>query len=161
MRAWAEDVYGIPPQQVIGSQGGVVFQINDGVAEIVKQGQLEFLDDKEGKPVGIYRQIGKRPILAFGNSDGDKQMLEWTTLGQSPGLGLIVHHTDAEREYAYDRHPKSSGKLDVALDEAAGKGWVLVDMAKDWNTVFIGSEEKNEMTLDSIIGPTWMLETIN
>ena len=88
-------------------------------------------------------------------------MLEWTTLGQSPGLGLIVHHTDAEREYAYDRHPKSSGKLDVALDEAAGKGWVLVDMAKDWNTVFIGSEEKNEMTLDSIIGPTWMLETIN
>jgi len=161
MRAWAEDVYGIPPQQVIGSQGGVVFQINDGVAEIVKQGQLEFLDDKEGKPVGIYRQIGKRPILAFGNSDGDKQMLEWTTLGQSPGLGLIVHHTDAEREYAYDRHPKSSGKLDVALDEAAGKGWVLVDMGKDWKTVFIDSEEKNEMTLDSIIGPTWMLETVN
>jgi len=160
MRAWAEGVYGIPPQQVIGSQGGVVFQINDGVAQIVKQGQLDFLDDKEGKPIGIYRQIGKRPILAFGNSDGDKQMLEWTTLGPSPGLGLIVHHTDAEREYAYDRHPKSSGKLDVALDEAAGKGWVLVDMAKDWKTVFSGSKEKIDMTLDSIIGPTWMLETI-
>ena len=161
MRAWAEDVYGIPPEQVIGSQGGAVYRVNDGVAQIVKQGQLDFLDDKEGKPIGIYRQIGKRPILAFGNSDGDRQMLEWTTLGRSPGLGVIVHHTDAEREYAYDRQPKSSGKLDVALKEAAREGWVVVDMAKDWKTVFFDTEVNSKMSFDSIAGPTWILETID
>ncbi len=161
MRVWAEEVYGIPPEQIIGSQGGVTFQIKDGVSEIVKTGQLDFVDDKEGKPVGIYRQIGRRPILAFGNSDGDKQMLEWTTLGHTPSLGLLVHHTDGEREYAYDRHPKSSGKLDVALDQAAGKNWVLVDMAKDWKAVFSNSKEKNAVTIDAIVGPTWTLMSIN
>jgi len=161
MRVWVEEVYGIPPQQVIGSQGAVEFQVKNGVAEIIKKPQLDFLDDKEGKPLGIHRQIGKRPIIAFGNSDGDKQMLEWSTLGHTPGLGVIIHHTDAEREYAYDRHPTSSGKLDIALDEAAGNDWVLVDMAKDWKTVFADSKEGDAVTLDAIIGPTWTLTAIN
>lgn len=161
MRVWAEDIYGIPPEQVIGSTGGVSFRVVNGVAEILKEPKLDFIDDKEGKPIGIHRQIGKRPILAFGNSDGDKQMLEWTTLGQTPSLGLIVHHTDGEREYAYDRHPQSSGKLDTALDEAAGNGWVLVDMGKDWKTVFADSEESSAVNVDSIIGPTWTLASIN
>ena len=161
MRAWSEDVYGIPPQQVIGSQAAAVYQVNDGAAEIVKQWQLDFVDEKEGKPMGIYRHLGRRPILAFGNSDGDRQMLEWTTLGRSPGLGVIVHHTDAEREYAYDRQPKSSGKLEVALQKAPGEGWVVVDMANDWKTVFVDSEVNSEMSFDAIAGPTWIVETIN
>ncbi|MGI9468822.1 MAG: META domain-containing protein [Rubripirellula sp.] len=161
MRVWSEDVYGIPPEQIIGSRVGLAFQVKDGVSEIVKKAELEFVDDKEWKPIGIYQQIGKRPILAFGNSDGDKQMLEWTTLGHAPSLGLLVHHTDGEREYEYDRHPKSSGKLDVALDQAAERKWVLVDMAKDWKSVFSNSKKNNAVTLDAIIGPTWTLASIN
>lgn len=161
MRVWAEEVYGIPPEQIIGSQGGIAFQIKDGVSEIVKKAQLDFIDDKEGKPVGIYRQIGRRPVLAFGNSDGDKEMLQWTTLGHAPSLGLIVHHTDGEREYAYDRHPQSSGKLDTAMDEAEENNWVIVDMAQDWKTVFAGSKESSAVTLEAIVGPTWTLVSIN
>jgi heat shock protein HslJ len=161
MRVWAEEVYGIPPEQIIGSQGGIAFQIKGGVSEMVKKAQLDFKDDKEGKPVGIYRQIGRRPVLAFGNSDGDKEMLEWTTLGHEPSLGLIVHHTDGEREYAYDRHPQSSGKLDIAMDQAAENNWVLVDMAQDWKAVFADSKENRAVTLEAIVGPTWTLVSID
>ena len=136
MRVWAEEVYGIPPSQVVGSVGGTTFEMRDGTPVLVKEAELAFVDDKAEKPVGLHRQIGKRPVFASGNSDGDLQMLQWTTIGRSPSLGLIVHHTDAEREYAYDAAPKSSGKLVQALKEAPGRGWVVVDMKKDWNTVF-------------------------
>jgi hypothetical protein len=102
---------------------------------LVRQPKLDFLDDKAGKPVGIHKFIGRRPIAAFGNSDGDLQMLQWTTLGDRPGFGLLVHHTDAEREWAYDRK-SSFGRLDAALDEATTRGWTVVDMQKDWKVVY-------------------------
>jgi phosphoglycolate phosphatase-like HAD superfamily hydrolase len=136
MRVFAERVYGIPPEQVVGSSGVVKFRLTgDGKPELVKDSKIEFVDDGPGKPVGINRFIGRRPILAFGNSDGDLQMLQYTTGGVGPRLGLIVHHTDAEREWAYDRK-SAIGKLDKALDEAATKGWTAVDMKRDWKTVF-------------------------
>jgi phosphoglycolate phosphatase-like HAD superfamily hydrolase len=136
MRVFAERVYGIPPEQVVGSSGVVKFELRpDGEPVLTKEGKVEFVDDGPGKPVGINRFIGRRPIMAFGNSDGDLQMLQWTTAGDSPRFGLIVHHTDAEREWAYDRE-SHIGKLDKALDEAAAKGWTVVDMKNDWQTIF-------------------------
>ena len=136
MRPWTEKVYGIPPEQVVGSSGITKFQIAaDGKPDLTKEPKVEFIDDGPGKPVGINRFIGRRPILAFGNSDGDLQMLQWTATGSGKRFMGIVHHTDAEREYAYDRQSRI-GHLDKALDEATAKGWAVVDMKKDWRTVF-------------------------
>jgi phosphoglycolate phosphatase-like HAD superfamily hydrolase len=139
MRRFAERVYGIPPEQVVGSSGVVKFEMDaDGKPILVKEAKVEFIDDGPGKPVGINRFIGRRPIFAFGNSDGDQQMLEWTAAGDGPRFMGLVHHTDAEREWAYDRDSKI-GKLDKALDEATARGWTIVDMRKDWKTVFPSS----------------------
>jgi phosphoglycolate phosphatase-like HAD superfamily hydrolase len=135
MRVWAEQAYGIPPEQVVGSSGKLKYELRDGEPVIVKLPAVDFIDDKAGKPVGIEKFIGRRPILAFGNSDGDFEMLEWTTSGAGARLGLLVHHTDAEREYAYDRD-SHIGQLKRGLDEAAKRGWILVDMKKDWRVVF-------------------------
>jgi phosphoglycolate phosphatase-like HAD superfamily hydrolase len=135
MRAFAERVYGVPPEQVIGSSIDTKYEVRDGVPAIVRLPQLEFIDDKDGKPVGIHKFIGRRPIAAFGNSDGDFQMLEWTTSGPGLRLGALVHHTDATREYAYDRK-SSVGRLDRGLDEAGKRGWLVIDMQRDWNRVY-------------------------
>ena len=136
LRPWTERVYGIPPEQVIGSSIKTKFQIKDGVPELFRLPEVDFVNDKDGKPVGINQRIGRRPIAAFGNSDGDLEMLQWTTLpGGRRRLGLIVHHTDAEREYAYDRK-SPFGKLDAALDVAEANGWIVADMKRDWNRVF-------------------------
>lgn len=136
MRPWVETVYGIPPEQVVGSSGVVKFQIGaDGKPELLKLPKIEFVDDGPGKPVGINRFIGRQPIFAFGNSDGDLEMLQWTTSGSGLRFAGLVHHTDAEREYAYDRQSKV-GKLDKALDEAAAKSWTVVDMKRDWKMIF-------------------------
>jgi phosphoglycolate phosphatase-like HAD superfamily hydrolase len=134
MRPWTERVYGIPPEQVVGTSGGLKYELRDGKPVIVKTPELVLNDDKEGKPVGIQRHIGRRPIAAFGNSDGDFQMLEWTTSGKGARFALIVHHTDAEREVAYDRE-SHVGKLDKGLDEAKARGWTVVSMKDDWNTI--------------------------
>ena len=134
MRVFAEKVYGVPPEQVIGSSIETKFEIVEGVPVLTRLPELNFMDDTVGKPVGIHRHIGRRPIAAFGNSDGDLQMLQWTTAGTGSRFGLLVHHTDAVREYAYDASP--FGKLEVALTEAAAKGWTVVDMKNDWNRVF-------------------------
>jgi len=135
MRPWTEKVYGIPPEQVVGSSIKTKFELRNGKPAIVRLPELNFIDDKAGKPVGINQYIGRRPVAAFGNSDGDLQMLQWTTAGQGARLALIVHHTDADREWAYDRK-SSVGRLDKALDEAKAKGWSVVDMKNDWKTVF-------------------------
>lgn len=135
MRVFAEEVYGIPPEQVIGSSVEVKFEMRDGVPVLVREPKIGFIDDKEGKPVGIHTHIGKRPIAAFGNSDGDLQMLQWTAAGEKPNLCVYVHHTDSEREWAYDRN-SHIGKLDKGLDEAKAKGWTVIDMKADWKTVF-------------------------
>jgi phosphoglycolate phosphatase-like HAD superfamily hydrolase len=136
MRPWVEKVYGIPPEQVVGSSGVVKFQIGkDGKPELMKEAKVEFVDDGPGKPVGINRFIGRRPIFTFGNSDGDRQMLQWTAAGNGARFMGLVHHTDAEREWAYDR-TSHVGKLDKALDEATAKGWTIVDMKRDWNVIF-------------------------
>jgi len=134
MRVFSERVYGVPPEQVIGSSIRTQYEVRDGKPVIVRLPEVEFIDDKAGKPVGINRYIGRRPILAFGNSDGDFQMLEYTTSAPGPRLGLIVHHDDAEREYAYDRK-SSIGRLDRGLDEAAQRGWVVVSVKNDWRAV--------------------------
>jgi phosphoserine phosphatase len=131
MRPWTEKVYGIPPERVIGSTGGLQYELRDGTPVIVKTPELTHNDDKAGKPVGIQRHIGRRPIAAFGNSDGDFQMLEWTTAGKGARLALIVHHDDAEREFAYDRE-SHIGKLDKGLDEGPKRGWTIVSMKDDW-----------------------------
>lgn len=136
MRPWAERVYGIPPEQVVGTSGGLKFEMRDGVPIILKTPELVLNDDKEGKPVGIQRHIGRRPIAAFGNSDGDLQMLQYTAGGSGPRFCLYIHHTDAEREYAYDRN-SHVGKLDKGLEEAAAKGWTVVSMKEDWKTIFL------------------------
>lgn len=136
MRPWAERVYGIPPEQVVGTSGGLKFEMRDGVPVILKTPELVLNDDKEGKPVGIQRHIGRRPIAAFGNSDGDLQMLQYTAAGSGPRFCLYIHHTDAEREYAYDRE-SHVGRLDRGLDEAAAKGWTVVSMKDDWKTIFL------------------------
>ena len=135
MRPWTEKVYGIPPEQVIGSQGKLAFEMRGGVPVLVKLPQIDLVDDKAGKPVGIQKHIGRRPLAAFGNSDGDLQMLQWTTAGHGLRFALLVHHTDAEREWAYDRQP-NIGALDKALDEAQAKAWTIVDMRRDWKKVF-------------------------
>lgn len=136
MRPWVEKAYGIPPEQVVGSSGVVKFEFGpNGKPELMKLAKVEFIDDGPGKPVGINRFIGRRPIFAFGNSDGDLQMLQWTTAGPGARFAGIVHHTDAEREYAYDRQSKI-GRLDKALDEGKAKGWTVVDMKRDWKKVF-------------------------
>lgn len=135
MRPWAERVYGIPPEQVVGSSIKTKFEIRDGRPVLVRLAEVNFIDDKAGKPVGINQHIGRRPILAFGNSDGDLQMLQWTAAGHGAGLMLLVHHTDAKREWAYDRE-SAIGRLDKALDEAKRKDWTVVDMKRDWKCIF-------------------------
>jgi phosphoglycolate phosphatase-like HAD superfamily hydrolase len=141
VRALSEDAYGIPPEQVVGSVGDSEYRVIDGVGQIWKLPDLAFIDDKGGKPVGIDRNIGKRPILAFGNSDGDYEMLEYTTTGPGPSLGLILHHSDATREWAYDRD-SHIGQLARGLDDSASKGWIIVDMAADWARIYSGAPAK-------------------
>jgi phosphoserine phosphatase len=135
MRPWTERVYGIPPDQVVGSQIALEYDVRDGEPVLVRKPEIAFIDDKAGKPVGIQQHIGRRPILAFGNSDGDYQMLQWTTAGPGRRLGLILHHDDAEREYAYDRD-SHFGRLDKGLDDAKANGWVVVSMKTDWAQIF-------------------------
>ncbi len=135
MRPWVEKVYGIPPEQVIGSSIKVKYEMRSGVPVFVKQPAVNFINDKAGKPVGIHTQIGRRPLAAFGNSDGDLEMLQWTASGERPGFALYVHHTDAEREWSYDR-ASSVGRFDKGLDEARAKGWTVVDMRRDWKVVY-------------------------
>ncbi|WP_419658432.1 hypothetical protein Dvar_72900 [Desulfosarcina variabilis str. Montpellier] len=137
MRPWTEAVYGIPPEQVVGSSIVTKFEMRDGKPVLVREPKVHFIDDKEGKPVGINQHIGRRPILAFGNSDGDLQMLQWTMAGQGTRLALLVHHTDGKREWAYDRE-SHIGRLDKALDEARAKGWTVVDMKNDWKQIYPG-----------------------
>jgi phosphoserine phosphatase len=135
MRPISEKNYGIPAEQVVGSSAVSEFQIKDGKPALVRQPKIAFVNDKAGKPVGIYEHIGRRPILAFGNSDSDMQMIEFTMAGEGRRLGLFVHHTDAEREYAYDRK-SHVGTLNKVLDIATENDWIVVDMKKDWKTVF-------------------------
>jgi len=136
VRPWSERVYGIPPEQVVGTSIKTAFKIDKGVPVLVRLPAVDFIDDGAGKPVGINSHIGRRPIAAFGNSDGDFQMLQWTTAARDRRrFGLIVHHNDAEREYSYDRK-SSFGRLDKALDAAASNGWTVVSMKDDWKRVF-------------------------
>jgi phosphoserine phosphatase len=139
MRPITEKTYGIPPEQVVGSSVVTEFQIKDGKPALVRMPKIDFINDKAGKPVGIYEHIGRRPILAFGNSDSDMQMIEYTMAGEGRRLGLFVHHTDADREYAYDRE-SHVGTLDKALDRADAMGWIIVNMKKDWKRVFSFSD---------------------
>lgn len=135
MRPWAEQAYGIPPEQIVGTQQDVSFAMRDGKPVLTRAPKIVFVDDGPGKPVGIYRQIGRRPIAAFGNSDGDLQMLQVTAAGDGRRLALIVHHDDAEREYAYDRD-SHIGRLDKAWDEAKARNWIVVSMKSDWKRIF-------------------------
>jgi hypothetical protein len=136
MRPWTERVYGIPPEQVVGSSIKTEFRIDDDIPVLMRLAEIDFIDDKEDKPIGINSHIGRRPIAAFGNSDGDIQMLQYTTMGaRGARLGMIVHHTDAEREYAYDRDTEF-GKLDKGLELAPEQGWILIDMKEDWATIW-------------------------
>jgi len=140
VRTFSEKVYGIPPEQVVGSSIVTKLEVRDGRPVLVRESKLDFIDDHEGKPVGINKLIGRRPIAAFGNSDGDFQMLEWVTAGTGPRFGLLIHHDDAVREFAYDR-ASAAGKLDRGLDEAPNRGWTVVSMKNDWKRVF--AFEKN------------------
>ena len=135
MRPWSERVYGIPPEQVVGSSIKTKFELRDGRPVLVRLPEINFVDDGPGKPVGIQTHIGRRPIAAFGNSDGDLQMLQWTAAGTGPRFCLYVHHTDPVREWAYDR-ASGIGRLDKGLDEARMRGWVVVDMRTDWKRIF-------------------------
>ena len=135
MRPWVEEVYGIPPEQVVGSSIKTEFQLRDGRPVLLRLPELDFIDDKAGKPVGINKFIGRRPIAAFGNSDGDLQMLQWTASGLGARLAVLVHHTDATREWAYDRD-SHIGRLDEALDEATERGWTVIDMEQDWTRIY-------------------------
>ncbi|WP_346915347.1 HAD family hydrolase [uncultured Roseibium sp.] len=135
MRPWTEKIYGIPPEQVVGSSIVVEYKVIDGVPALMRSPKIAFIDDKEGKPVGILTHIGKRPIAAFGNSDGDYQMLQYTTTGPGKRLGMFVHHDDAEREYAYDRKTHF-GMLDKGLDDASKEGWHIISMKNDWKQIF-------------------------
>jgi hypothetical protein len=135
MRPWTERVYGIPPEQVVGSRAKVKYELRDGRPVLLRLPAVDHVDDKAGKPVGIHQMIGRRPIAAFGNSDGDFEMLEWITSAAGPRLGVIVHHTDGEREWAYDRE-SHIGQLARALDEAPKRGWIVVDMKSDWNAIY-------------------------
>jgi len=143
MRPWTQRVYGIPPQQVVGSSLKRKYGLRDGKPVILRQPEISFINDKEGKPVGIQQHIGKRPIAAFGNSDGDFQMLEWTTSAPGLRLGLIVHHTDDVREWAYDRD-SHIGRLDKGLGEAETRGWLIADMKKDFKVIFPFQPEQQE-----------------
>jgi phosphoglycolate phosphatase-like HAD superfamily hydrolase len=141
MRVFAEELYGIPPEQIVGSSALAEFELVDGIPVLTKTMADPFVNDKAGKPVGIHRHIGRRPIFCGGNSDGDQAMLEYTTINNPrPSFGLIVHHTDAERETAYDEKPPVSGTLITALAAAPERGWVVVDMAKDWKVVFVDKQ---------------------
>jgi phosphoglycolate phosphatase-like HAD superfamily hydrolase len=135
MRAFADKVYGIPPEQVIGSTGKQKFELRNDRPVLVKLPEVDFIDDKQGKPIAIQKIIGRRPIFAFGNSDGDQEMLQWTAAGTGARFMGLVHHTDAEREWAYDRR-SSIGRLDKALDEAHAKGWTVTSMKTDWKRIF-------------------------
>jgi hypothetical protein len=135
MRPWSERVYGVPPEQVVGSRAKVKYQVIDGVPSLLRLAEVDLVDDHAGKPVGIHQVIGRRPIIAFGNSDGDFEMLEWTTSARGPRLGVLVHHTDAAREWAYDRD-SHIGRLVRGLDEGPKRGWVIVDMKQDWKTIY-------------------------
>ena len=135
MRSFSEKVYGVPPEQVIGSSIKMKFEMREGKPVIVRLPTIDFIDDGPGKPVGIEKFIGRRPLAAFGNSDGDLQMLQWTAAGAGPRFVLIVHHTDAEREWAYDRK-SPIGKLDKALDAAKERGWTVVSMKDDWKAIY-------------------------
>jgi phosphoglycolate phosphatase-like HAD superfamily hydrolase len=135
MRPWTEAAYGIPPEQVVGTTFRTKYAVPDGTPAIVIEPHVDLVDDGPGKPVGIARLIGRRPVMAFGNSDGDFEMLEYTTAGKGARFGLIVHHTDAVREYAYDRK-SPVGHLDRALDAAPKRGWVVTSMKDDWKTIF-------------------------
>jgi heat shock protein HslJ/phosphoglycolate phosphatase-like HAD superfamily hydrolase len=161
MRIWSERVYGIPPEQVVGSSSRTKFELRESGPVLIKTLDHLFVDDKEGKPVGIHQFIGRRPIACFGNSDGDKAMLEYTTVNNPrPSFGLIVHHTDDQREYAYDTAPKSSGKLGDALIDAPKRGWTIVDMAKDWKIVWnIPTEPGATNSMKSVVGK-WLAEDI-
>lgn len=139
MRVFAEDAYGIPPEQILGTYTETEYSTETGTPVITKAPAIGFVDDKEGKPINIDRTIGKRPIFVGGNSDGDYAMLDWSTAGDGPRLGLIVHHTDSGREYAYDRD-SHIGKLADGLDDGPGKGWVIVDMAQDWQRIYTGTQ---------------------
>jgi phosphoserine phosphatase len=135
LRVWAEEVYGVPPHQVVGSSIRTVYEMREDGPALVRLPEIDFIDDKAGKPLAIHRHIAARPIAAFGNSDGDLQMLQWTCAGDGERLCLYVHHTDADREWAYGRE-SAVGRLDRGLDEAAEQGWAVVDMANDWASVF-------------------------
>jgi phosphoglycolate phosphatase-like HAD superfamily hydrolase len=135
MRAFAETTYGVPPERVIGSSGKLAFEMRDGSPILVKLLEIEFVDDYAGKPVAIQKHIGRRPIASFGNSDGDLEMLQWTTAGTGARFAMLIRHTDMTREWAYDRN-SAFGRLDKALDEAHAKGWTVVDMKNDWRRVF-------------------------
>lgn len=135
LRTFAESTYGIPPEQVVGSSLKAKYEMRNGKPVIVKLPEVDLIDDKAGKPVGIYQNIGRRPIFAAGNSDGDFEMLQWTTAGSGPRFGLLLHHTDAEREWAYD-HPSHVGQLDKALKAAPKEAWTVVDMKNDWKVIF-------------------------
>ncbi|KUJ81892.1 HAD family hydrolase [Ruegeria profundi] len=139
MRVFAEEAYGIPPEQILGTYTDTIYETGDGAPAIIKAPGIAFIDDKEGKPINIERTIGRRPILAGGNSDGDFAMLEWTTAGSGPRLGILVHHTDAQREWAYDRE-SPIGKLVDGLDKGPELGWVIVDMAQDWDRIYTGGD---------------------
>ncbi len=135
VRPWAERVYGVPLRRVVGSSIKTTFEMQDGQPVLVRTAEIDLINDGNGKPVGIHQFIGQQPIAAFGNSDGDLEMLQWTASGKGPRLMGLVHHTDAEREYVYDAH-SAIGKLSKALDEAKSRGWTVVDMQRDWNTIF-------------------------
>ena len=135
MRPWVERVYGIPPEQVVGSRAKVKYEVRSGMPVLLRLAEMDLVDDHAGKPVGIHQTIGRRPIAAFGNSDGDFEMLEWTTSGSAPRFALLVHHTDAEREWAYDRS-SHIGRLARGLDEAPKRGWIVVDMKQDWKRIY-------------------------
>jgi phosphoserine phosphatase len=135
MRPWVERAYGIPPEQVVGSRVKVKYEVRNGTPVLLRLPEIDLIDDKAGKPVGIHQVIGRRPVMAFGNSDGDFEMLEWVTSGSGPRFGMIVHHTDAEREWAYDRE-SHIGQLARGLDEGPKRGWVIADMKRDWKTIY-------------------------
>ncbi|MDD5097376.1 MAG: HAD family hydrolase [Candidatus Omnitrophica bacterium] len=141
MRPWAEKIYGIVPEQVIGTSTKMKFELRNGLPVLVEIPELNFVNDREGKPVGIESYIGRRPIVSFGNSDGDQQMMQWTAAGSGARFCLYVHHTDDQREWAYDRQ-SAIGHFDKALDEALAKGWTIVDMKNDWKIIYSGDEQK-------------------
>jgi heat shock protein HslJ/phosphoglycolate phosphatase-like HAD superfamily hydrolase len=162
MRVWSERVYDIPPEQVIGSTARTQFELRETGPVLIKSMEHLFVDDKEGKPVAIHQFIGRRPIACFGNSDGDKAMLEYTTINNPhPSFGLVVHHTDADREYAYDAAPKSSGKLVDALTDAPMRGWIRVDMKNDWKTIWSSVEDQPAGGLAQQLVGKWLTEDIN